>query len=263
MPKAALDGITLNYRLDGDPSGAPLVFANSLGTNLHMWDPIMDLLPDGLRILRYDMRGHGESEVPEPPYSMGALVRDIEQLLDMLEFRNCLFVGLSVGGLVAQGLSVKRLDLVRAAVLSNTGAKIGTAEIWDGRINMIRDGGLEAVVDATMERWFTKSFRQSPELHHWSGMMLSTPVDGYIGCAEAIKGTDFYTPTSGLRLPTLGIAGSDDGATPPDLVRETVDLVPGSEFALIRKAGHLPHVEQPEEYVRLLTDFMKKTGHLG
>ena len=263
MPKAALDGITLNYRLDGDPSGAHLVFAYSLGTNLHMWDPIMDLLPDGLRILRYDMRGHGESEVPEPPYSMGALVRDIELLLDMLEFRNCLFVGLSVGGLVAQGLSVKRLDLVRAAVLSNTGAKIGTADIWDGRIDMIREGGLEAVVDATMERWFTKGFRQSPELDHWSGMMLSTPVDGYVGCAEAIKGTDFYSPTSGLRLPVLGIAGSDDGATPPDLVRETVDLVPGSEFALIRKAGHLPHVEQPEEYARLLTDFMKKTGHLS
>jgi 3-oxoadipate enol-lactonase len=262
MPHAAFDGIALNYRLDGDPTGTALVFANSLGTNLTMWDPIMDLMPESLKILRYDMRGHGQSQVPDPPYSMGALVRDIEQLLDMLEIRNCLFVGLSVGGLVAQGLSVKRLDLVRAVVLSNTGAKIGTAEIWDGRINMIREGGLEAVVDATMERWFTKKFRQSPEIEHWSDMMLSTPVDGYTGCAEAIKGTDFYTPTSGLRLPTLGIAGSDDGATPPDLVRETVDLVPGSEFALIRKAGHLPHVEQPEEYARLLIDFMKKTGHL-
>ena len=262
MPEAALDGITLHYQLDGDPNGAPLVLANSLGTNLSMWDPIMDLLPSGLRILRFDKRGHGGSEVPEPPYSMGALVRDVEQLLDMLEIRNCLFVGLSIGGLIAQGLAVKRLDLVRAMVLSNTGAKIGTAEIWDGRIDAIREGGLEAVVDATMERWFTKAFLQSPELEHWRNLMLATPVGGYIGCAEAIKGTDFYTPTSGLRLPTLGIAGSEDGATPPDLVRETVGLVPASEFALIRRSGHLPHVEQPDEYARLLTEFMKKTGHL-
>jgi len=93
-------------------------------------------------------------------------------------------------------------------------------------------------------------------------MLLATPVEGYVGCSAAIAGTDFYTPTASLRIPALGIAGADDGSTPPDLVRETVDLIPGSRFELIRKAGHLPCVEQPEDYARILNDFIKGTGHV-
>jgi len=103
MPFLQLDDIKLHYQEDGDPNGAPVVFANSLGTDLHLWDPIMPLLPKGLRIIRYDMRGHGKTDVPEPPYTMGAMVRDVEQLMDHLGVKDALFVGLSVGGLVAQG----------------------------------------------------------------------------------------------------------------------------------------------------------------
>ena len=262
MKMADLGDVKLHYREDGDPDGAPVVFANSLGTDFRLWDPILPHLPKGLRIIRYDKRGHGLSDCPKPPYSMGKLVHDVERLLDMLEVRDCVFVGLSIGGLIAQGLAAKRLDLMRAMVVSNTGAKIGTRDIWNSRINAVREGGMEAVADATMERWFSKDFQKTPELHLWRNMLTRTPIDGFTGCSEAIAGTDFITPTSGLRLPTLGIAGSEDGGTPPDLVRETTNLVPGSKFHLIRRAGHLPCVEKPEEYASVLTDFLKSVGHV-
>lgn len=262
MNFAQLGDISLHYRVDGPEDGIPVVFANSLGTDLRLWDPIMPYLPDGLKLIRYDKRGHGLSACPPAPYSMGSLVRDVEALLDHLEVRDCLFVGLSIGGMIAQGLAAKRLDLVRALVLSNTGAKIGTREMWQERIAAVETGGIEALADAVMERWFSAKFRSTPQLTLWRNMLVQQPATGYAGCSAAIAGTDFYSTTAALRLPTLGIAGTEDGSTPPDLVRETVDLIPGSQFRLIRGAGHLPCVEQPELYARALTDFMGKIGHI-
>ena len=258
----ATDDVQLHYRDDGDPQGAPVVFANSLGTDLRLWDPILPHLPKGLRIIRYDKRGHGLSSCPKGAYSMGALVREIEALLDHLDVKNCLFVGLSIGGMIAQGLAIKRLDLLRAMVLSNTAAKIGQPAMWDDRIAAVKAGGIEALADSILERWFSDGFRDQPELALWRNMLVRQPDAGYMGCSAAISGTDFYTPTSGLRLPTLGIAGSEDGSTPPDLVRETVELIPGSKFQLMRNAGHLPCVEQPSDYAKHLTDFMVDIGHL-
>ncbi|QDI76941.1 MULTISPECIES: 3-oxoadipate enol-lactonase [Leisingera] len=263
MQIADLGDVQLHYRIDGDPDGAPIVFANSLGTDLRVWDAVVDRLPAGLRIIRYDKRGHGLSSCPPSPYSMGALVRDAERLLDHLQVRDCMFVGLSIGGMIAQGLAVKRLDQIRALVLSNTAAKIGTAEMWKERVQTVQSDGIEALAEAVMERWFARGFRATPELQLWRNMLVQQSRDGYAGCCAAIAGTDFYTPTSGLRLPCLGIAGSEDGSTPPDLVRETVDLIPGSQFHLIRRAGHIPCVEQPEEYAARLTAFLRETGHIG
>ncbi|WP_373051383.1 3-oxoadipate enol-lactonase [Thalassovita aquimarina] len=262
MHIADLGDIKLHYREDGDPDGAPIVFANSLGTDLRLWDKIVPRLPEGLRIIRFDKRGHGLSDCPPGPYSMGTLVRDTERLLDHLQVKDCVFVGLSIGGMIAQGLAVKRLDLVRALVLSNTAAKIGQPQMWQDRIEAVKQDGIEALADATMERWFARPFRETAEMTGWRNMMTRQPEEGYMGCCAAIAGTDFYTPTSGLRLPTLGIAGSDDGSTPPDLVRETVDLIPGSKFHLIRRAGHIPCVEQSENYADALIGFLKEVGHL-
>lgn len=259
---ADFSDVGLHYRIDGDPGGAPVVFANSLGADMRLWDPILPHLPKGLRIIRYDKRGHGLSTVPPAPYSMGTLVRDAERLLDHLNIRECVFVGLSIGGMIAQGLAVKRLDQIRALVLSNTAAKIATPAQWQDRIAAARAGGIEALADATMERWFSRPFRARREMALWRNMMVRQPLEGFLGCCAAISGTDFYTPTSGLRLPTLGIAGSEDGSTPPDLVRETVDLIPGSQFRLMRRAGHLPCVEHPEAYAALLADFLTEIGHI-
>ena len=150
-----LDDIHIHCREDGDPAGPPVVFANALGTDLRLWDRVVPLLPKGLRLIRYDMRGHGLSSCPPGPYAMGALVRDAERLLEAVGVRDCVFVGLSLGGMVAQGLAVKRLDLVRAMVLSNTATKIATPAVWAERIAAVRAGGIEAVAEATMQRRMT------------------------------------------------------------------------------------------------------------
>lgn len=261
MLMADLGDLCLHYRIDGDPDGAPVVFANSLGTDLRLWDKVVALMPPGLKIIRYDMRGHGLSDAPQAPYAMGALVRDLERLLDHLAVRDAVLVGLSIGGMVAQGLAVKRLDQIRALVLSNTGAKIGTSAMWESRIATVQAQGVEGLADAILQRWFPPAFRDSLEGRGWRHMLVRTPVAGYTGCSAAIAGSDFYATTATLRLPALAIAGSEDGSTPPDLVREMIDLIPGSRFALIRGSGHLPCVDQPEAYAAVLAEFLASVGH--
>jgi 3-oxoadipate enol-lactonase len=263
MPLVDLGDVTLHYLDEGTPSGPPLVLAHALGTGALMWDGLVPLLPPGLRVIRYDARGHGQSSTPPAPYTMGALVRDAEALMDHLRVRDAMFVGLSIGGMVAQGLAVKRPDLIRALVLSNTGAKIATPEIWEGRIATARrPGGMEELARASCERWFPRAHVAAGRHRPWLEHLSHHDPEGYAGCAAAISGTDFYTPTSGLRLPTLGIAGSEDGSTPPDLVRETVDLVPGARFRLLRGTGHVPPIDAPEAYAACLTEFITATGHL-
>ncbi len=262
MDVLSFEDVALHVEARGPVDGPPVVFANSLGTDFRLWDGVVAHLPKGLRVIRYDKRGHGLSSCPPAPYPMGALVRDAERVMDAFEVRDAVVVGLSIGGLIAQGLATKRLDLVRAVVLSNTGAKIGTREMWDERIAMLRAGGLASMTDAIMERWFAPAFRESPAVSPWRRMVETCPEEGYAGCAAAIAGTDFYTTTAALRLPALVIAGDKDGATPPDLVRELADLIPGARFELMRGVGHLPCVEKPEEYAGLLTRFLGEIGHL-
>lgn len=256
-----LGDVALHWREDGDPAGPPVVFCNALGTDFRLWDKVIPLLPKGLRLIRYDMRGHGLSSCPDGPYGMGALIRDAERFLDAAGVKDCVFVGLSIGGLIAQGLAVKRLDQIRALVLSNTAAKIGTPQLWADRIAAIRKSGIEVIADATMERWFSTPFRAGTEMTAWRNMLTRQPVEGYVGCANAVAGADFITPTSGLTLPTLAIAGTEDGSTPPDLVREMADLIKGSRFELIRGAGHLPPVEKPAEFAQALRSFLASIGH--
>jgi 3-oxoadipate enol-lactonase len=259
---ADLGDVALHWREDGDPDGPPVVFANGLGLDLRLWDRVIPRLPQSLRLIRYDKRGHGLSSCPPGPYSMGALVTDAERLLDRIGVRDCVFVGLSIGGMIAQGLAVKRLDLVRGMVLSNTAARIATAEIWAQRIATVRAGGIEALIDTNLERWFTPAFRSTPEALLYRHMVTRQPLEGYVGCAAAISGTDFYTTTASLTLPTLAIAADRGGSTPADLVRETADLVKGSRFHLIRGAGHLPCVEKPDDYAAVLTAFLRDIGHV-
>jgi 3-oxoadipate enol-lactonase len=262
MPLAYLPDLRLHYRLDGPMDGPVLVLNHALGLNLTMWDAVVPLLPPGLRILRYDPRGHGGSDVPAPPYGMGALIHDAERLLDHLGVRDCVCLGVSMGGLVAQGLAVKRLDLVRGLVLSNTAARIGTPWFWADTIAAVRHGGLAAIHDGAMEALFSPAFRKGAEFDHWQDLMRSMAVDGWMGCAAAIAGTDFYQTTAALTLPTLVIGSDRDASTPPDLVRETGGLIRGSRFELIRGAGHFPMIEAPEPYAAILAEFLNAIGHV-
>jgi 3-oxoadipate enol-lactonase len=173
-------------------------------------------------------------------------------------------VGLSIGGLIAQGLAAERPDLVRALVLCDTAAKIGTEESWNQRIAQIREDGLEGIADMVMGRWFTRRFHaeRGTELQGWRAMMVRTPEDGYCGCCAAIRDTDLVASTGRLHLPALVVVGDEDGSTPPDLVRETAALIPGSRFELIRGAGHIPCVEKADAYAALLTGFLRDIGHI-
>ncbi len=255
-----LNGLRSHVAVEGDPAGLPVVFANALGTDFRVWNRLLPLLPQGLKLIRYDMRGHGLTDAPDGDYWMGDLVADAAALMERLEARGALFVGLSLGGVVAQGLAAERPDLVRALVLSNTAPKIGTEDTWRARMAEIRAGGIEAVADVVLERWFTRRFRteRADDLAGWRAMLTRTPVAGYLGCCAALAGTDLRDSTAGLTQPTLVLAGDADGSTPPDLVREVADSIVGARFELIRGAGHIPNVEKPEAVAALIATFMQQ-----
>jgi 3-oxoadipate enol-lactonase len=260
MPPVFLPDLRLNATLTGPAGAPPLVLIHALGTSAALWDGIAAHLPRH-RLLRMDLRGHGASDVPPAPYAMGTLIRDVERLIDHFALKETVVVGVSLGGMIAQGLAVKRLDLVRGLVLSNTAARIGTAAQWQDRIATVRDQGLGTIADPTMERWLGRTWRDNPALTALRDGFLKTDPQGWMGCAAAIAGTDFYETTATLRLPTLAIAGANDGSTPPDLVRETADLIPGARFHLMRGAGHLPMAEQPADYAATLATFLREIGH--
>lgn len=264
MKMAQINGLAVHYADEGMPDGPAIVFANALGTDLRLWDAVAPLLPARARIIRYDMRGHGLTSAPGGDYFMGDLVADAAALLDHLGLRDVLFVGLSIGGVVAQGLAAERPDLTRGVVLSNTAPKIGTEQLWRDRIATIRAGGIGALSDAVLERWFSKRFRaeRAAEVAGWRHMLERCPVDGYAGCCAALAETDLRASTAGLHLPVLAIAGSEDGSTPPDLVREMADTIDGARLELIRGVGHIPGVEAPEAVARLVGGFAREIGLL-
>ncbi|MDA5095498.1 3-oxoadipate enol-lactonase [Aliiroseovarius sp. KMU-50] len=251
--------------VDEGPHDAPaLVFAHALGADLTMWDAVLPYLPNDLRVIRMDMRGHGQSPCPDGPYPMGDLVKDAAAALDRFGVKDSALVGISIGGIIAQGLAAERKDLVRALILSNTAVKIATPAIWEERVDIVRKEGVEALVGPNMQRWFARAtHRDRPELIlNAAEIMRATPEAGYLGCMAAIADTDLYESTARLTLPTLVTAGSEDGSTPADLVRELADLIPGTHFKLIRKSGHMGPVEQPEAYAAAISEFLEICKHV-
>lgn len=254
------DGTRIFARVDGDEnSSGTVVFAHGAGVDLTIWDSLIARLPDGLRCIRFDLRGHGQSDVPPAPYAMGALVADAEAVCEAFDVKDAVFVGHGAGGMIAQGLAVKRLDLIRALVLTNTAAKIGNKVMWERHIAEMRAADPKSFASDLSKKWFGPKPSAFRDL--LISTFLATDVEGYAGVCSAIGGTDFYTPTSGLRLPTLGVAGARDGVTPTDLVKETIDLIPGSEFQVMRDTGHFPFVENAKGLAQELTAFLRRIGH--
>jgi 3-oxoadipate enol-lactonase len=253
-------GVTLHVRDEGPRDGRVIMFSNSLGTDLRVWDLLLPLLPNDLRIVRYDKRGHGLSDCPNAPYHMDSLVDDALCVIDTLGIKDITFVGLSVGGLIGQGVAARRPDLLQGLVLMDTAAKIGTAQMWADRIAAVETGGLASYADSILDRWFTDPLRHDAvNLSPWKNMLVRTPLAGYLGTCAAIAAADMTSSTAELTIPVLALAGEFDGATMPELVRGTAELC-NAEFHIIADAGHLPCVEQPEKTANHINAFLKNTG---
>lgn len=246
----------MHYRIDGRAQGPSVVFANSLGTDLRLWDALLAQMPD-IRAIRFDKRGHGLSD-EGGDYSIADLADDAAALIETTAQGPVTFVGLSIGGMVAQSLAAQRPDLIHAVVLSNTAVKMGTAESWAERIGAIRARGIDTIADMVMERWFAPRFRSTPDLALWRNMVTRTSAAGYIAACRALADADLTAGTSALRLPALVIAGDSDGSSPADLVQATARLIPGAGFQVIADAGHLPCVEKPAAYAQILRPFLQE-----
>lgn len=251
-----------HYVLEGAEDKPVLVFSNSLGTDLRIWDAVAAQLTASFRILRYDKRGHGLSDGPPPPYSVDALARDLLGILDHLEIQACALCGISVGGLIAQRLALAHPERVRALVLCDTSARIGSVASWEERIGLVKSGALEALVRPSMERWFTQHYRARcvPEVRGYSNMLRRTTVDGYIGTCYALRDADFTQEVSRIQVPALVLCGDQDIATPPHLGQELAGLLPRAQFALIEQAAHLPCIEQPAAVVTRMMQFFKEVA---
>jgi 3-oxoadipate enol-lactonase len=263
-----IGGVTLHYEHRAGGPGKPLiVFANSLGTDFRIWREVADDLAADFSTLCYDMRGHGLSGLGSPPYAIADHVADLSGLLDFVGARDVIVCGLSVGGLVAQGLYAIRPEIVRALILCDTAHKIGTAESWNARIDAVRRNGIDSLAESILKLWFTPSFHaEKPTLLAGCRAMLARqPVEGYAGTCAAVRDADHTEAVGRIEVPTLCLVGDQDGSTPPPLVRSMADLIPGAEFAVIENAGHIPCVEQPAQLVARMREFLarKRLGGLA
>jgi 3-oxoadipate enol-lactonase len=256
------NGLVIHFSDQGRGDGPPLVFINSLGTDFRIWNEVAEILAPDFRILSYDKRGHGLSELGPDKNDMADYARDLAALLDVVGVGRATIVGLSIGGLIAQELYRQSPGRVASLVLCDTAAKIGTDEVWDQRIDLVERGGIEALADAVMERWFTAHFRatRSTELAGMRAMLTRTPRQGYLAACGALKRADLRPYAGRIEAPTLCLVGDEDGSTPPALVKETAALIPGSRFEIIEGAGHLPNVEKPEVVAKWVAEHAKRTG---
>ena len=251
------DGCVIHVEMEGPQAAPVLMLSNSLGTNLHMWDEQVPAWTEHFRLVRYDRRGHGRSSVPPGPYTMERLGRDVVAVLDALNISRINWCGLSMGGMVGQWLGANAADRIDKLVLSNTACFFPDKGIWAGRVKMVREKGLESIVDANMERWFTKGFRDNnPQtIAKMRAMFLATKVDGYCGCGEAIRDMDHRPLLAKITAPTLVIAGRHDPATPLDGNEFIKQHIPGAQLTVLETA-HIANLEQPKIYADTVADFL-------
>ena len=256
------NGIQINYELSGKKGAPVVVLGHSLASSLVMWNPQMDALNPIFQVIRFDMRGHGHSDVPLDPYTLELLVEDVIGLLDALHINQVHYVGLSIGGMIGQGLALSHPHRLKSLALCDTAAIVfpEAQPIWQERIHTARSKGMEAQVDETMERWFTPSFRQkgSPMVEIIRKQILATSVQGYIGCAEAIRKLNTLNRLSEIKLPTLIMVGEEDPGTPVTASEAIHERISHSTLVVLPSARHLSNAEQPELFNATLLEFLSR-----
>jgi 3-oxoadipate enol-lactonase len=252
------DGLVLRYRLDGRADAPALLFANSLGTDLGMWDAQAATLGDAFRLVRYDTRGHGGSAVPDEPATLERLGRDLLALLDHLGLPWAHLCGLSLGGVTAQWLALHHPARVGRLVLSNTAARVGSVASWDARIAAVKAGGMDAIADAVLARFFSPAFRaaQPATVAAFRATLRATDPAGYVACCAALRDADLRPLVGGILAPTLVVGGTLDEATPPAQAEELHAAIRGSELRVLDGVAHLANVEASELFTALLRRFL-------
>jgi 3-oxoadipate enol-lactonase len=258
MPMMTIRGEEFHIRIDGEPGAPVLLLSNSLGTNLSMWEPQVPEWAGHFRVVRYDSRGHGRSTAADKPYSMALLAQDALAILDALGVEKAHWCGLSKGGMVGQWLATHHGERLKRVVLANTGARMGPPELWNQRIRNVRQNGMAALVQPTLERWFTPEFRERDKetVAAVSEMLSTTPPLGYACCCAAIRDMDQREPIHAIRNPVLVVIGKQDPATPPAAGHLIADAIPGAERVEL-DAAHLSNLEKPAEFTRAVLDFLK------
>jgi 3-oxoadipate enol-lactonase len=258
--KVHANGIEINCEIEGD--GPWVVLSHALACDLGMWDEQVHALRDRFRVLRFDTRGHGASSVPPPPYAFEQLAQDVDAMLSVLGVEQAHFVGISLGGMVAQEFALRYPARLASLVLCDTTSRYpeGTDRIWEDRIALVRREGMAPLVEPTLERWFTAPFRAAaPEIMARIGKMIrTTPVAGYIGCGAAVPRINTTSRLGAIACPTLVIVGEDDAGTPPSMAQTIQRSIPGAELKVIGSASHLCNVEQGNAFNEALVEFLTR-----
>lgn len=258
MPFLEANGGQMHYELSGPAAAPVLMFSNSLGTNLTMWAPQVEALGERYRVLRYDTRGHGQSAVTPAPYRISQLADDASSLLDHLGVERASFCGLSMGGMIGMTLALRVPKRIRKVVLCCTAPKLGSAETWNGRIASVQKGGMAAVTDAVLERWYTPSFREkAPDaIRYTKEMFLNTPPGGYMACCQAIRDEDLREAIAGIQIPTLILMGKHDPVVPLADGRFMAERIRGAKYIEL-PAAHLSNVEASDLFTKELVAFLE------
>lgn len=244
-----VDGPQLDGLLVGGPPGAPVaVLAGSLGSRPAMWDAVLPLLERHLRVVRYDLRGHGAAPAPPGPWTIDDLAGDLLAVLDAVGARRAHLVGLSLGGLVALRAARLAPDRVDRLVVLCTSARFAPAQQWHDRAATVRAGGTAAVAAAVVARWFTPGYLAArPDgRRSWEAMVASVPAEGYAACCEVLATADLRAGLAGVRAPTLAVAGDADPATPPAALAAIADGVPDGRLLVVPGAAHLACAQRPD-----------------
>jgi 3-oxoadipate enol-lactonase len=252
-------GLRVHYESTGDRKRPVVVLSHALGTDLRLWDGQVDPLARFFRVVRYDIRGHGRSEVTPGPYSIGLLGRDLIALLDALDINAAHIAGVSLGGFIAQWVAANAPDRVGRIVLANTAPRVGTAAGWDSRIAIIRGQGIEGIVDGSISRWFTPEFiaREPATIASIRRALSETSADGYVSCCEAIREMDLRGLAPRIRARTLAVAGARDEATTPSDAEWLARNVPDGRWATY-PAAHLANVEARDQFNTEVVQFLSE-----